>query len=259
MIFNKIYNNILIENKLKQHVNQNIAIMAGSFRIPFKYDIDLINQLLQITNKVVIIISGISKQNIENRELSKTNIDRLANIFSQYKFTNQMKYIIQNIQKLTFKKLKQLLLNLKCSKQFKDKILQYIKSTQKKIYSSLITYNNIQLTPNIIIDLFNILIDDYRIQYVIAEQQSPIIDAIRYVNTNCLNCNIKLVTIDNINETMTTWQSLLNLFNDENNIEEYFPHVKYKIDRKIVIKNLDNGLKYFQNASQYNQIKEYFI
>lgn len=258
MRFDTVYSKIITENNLKQHINQNIAIMAGSFRIPYKYDIDVINQLLPQVNKIIIIISGISKENIINRQLSKTNIERLAKLFSKYTITKDIKYIINNIENLSFKQLKELLLNLKGEQQLKEKINDYIIAIQKKLYSSVITYKNIQLTADIIIDLFNILINDSRIQYVIAEEESPIMDTVRYVNQNCENCNIKLVSIDNINQTMTTWEALLNLFNDNNHIEQYFPYVKYSINRSDILNNFNTAIKYFKSIDQYNKIKEYF-
>lgn len=231
--------------------------MAGSFRIPYAYDIDLINQLLQNNSKVIIIISGISVQKINNKELSNTNIERLANIFSKYQMTKQIKDIVDNIQNLSYIQLKNKLLSLKCDTQLKDRLQKYINSIQKKIYNSVIKYNDIQLTANKIINIFNLLISDSRIQYVIAEQDSPIIDTIRYVNENCDQCNIKLVTIDNINQIMTTWQSLLNMFNNNNHIQQYFPKVKHNIDRKQILENFNNGSKYYHSIEQYNNVKEF--
>lgn len=256
MKFDIQYNKIIIQNKLKQHINENIAIMAGSFRIPYKYDISLIKQLLQTNSKVIIIISGISIERINQKELSNSNIQRLANIFSKYQLTQQIQEIIDNIQDMPYIELKQRLLAIKYNEQLSNRLQKYINSIEKKIYNSVIKYNDIQLTADKIIDIFNILIQDSRIQYIIAKESSPILDTVRYVNDNCQACNIKLVTIDNINQIMTTWQSLLNLFDDTNNIQEYFPKIKYATDRKYILDNFNNGSKYYNSIEQYNGVKE---
>ena len=256
MKFDIQYKKIIIQNKLKQHINENIAIIAGSFRIPYKYDIDVIKQLLQTNSKVIIIISGISIERINRKELSKSNIQRLANIFSKYQITQQIQEIIDNIQDMPYIELKQKLLSIEGNEQLSIRLQKYINSIEKKIYHSIVKYDNIQLTADKIIDIFNILLQDPRIQYVIARENSPILDTVRYVNNSCESCNIKLVTIDNINQIMTTWQSLLNLFNNNNNIQEYFPKTKYTIDRKDILDNFNNGSKYYNSIEQYNRVKE---
>lgn len=254
-MFNEIYNKILLEEfNNKKYINQNIGIYAGSFRIPYKEDIQIINQLLQSCNKVIIQISNVSQKNILNRPLSKTNLLSLSKFLDDNNLNSQQ--IIQlknNIQNYTFKQICQVLKKEKC-----DKSIEFINQMQKKLFSTIQYYGEKQLTPQLIKQIFEILISDNRIQYVISKKPSPIIDTIDYVNQNCFNCNIKLISISDINSDMTTWQQLLNYFQQDNNIEQYFPKYKKILNRQDIIKQIlkDNGLKYYTNNEEYNKIKE---
>lgn len=253
-MFNNIYNKIIKEEFNNKFVNQTIGIYAGSFRLPYKEDIYIINELLQFCNKVIIQISNISEQNIINRKLSKTNLQDL----SKFIISNNLKgknidQIINNIQDYSFQQICQLL-----RKTNNNKIEQYIQKTQKKLFSDIDYFKEKQLTAEIIVNIFKILLTDPRVQFVISTKPSPIIDTIDYVQENCINCNIKLVSISDINSDMTTWQSLLNYFSNTNNIQEYFPKYKKILNRQNIISDLakNDAIKYYANIQQYNKIKE---
>lgn len=253
-MFNFIYNKIINEEFNNKFVNQSIGIYAGSFRIPYKEDIYIINELLQVCDKVIIQISNISEQNIIKRKLSKTNLQDLSKFINNNNLKGKnIDQIITNIQDYTFQQICNLL-----RKNHNIKIDQYIKKIEQKLFSDIDYFKEKQLTAEIIINIFKILINDPRVQFVISKKPSPIIDTIDYVQENCINCNIKLVSISDINSIMTTWQSLLNYFSNNNKIQEYFPKYKKILNRQNIINDIikDKAKKYYNTIQQYNKIKE---
>lgn len=56
--------------------------MAGSFRIPYKYDQDVADELLGICDRVVFDVSSVNRKSIDSRALAKSNIAGLARLLS---------------------------------------------------------------------------------------------------------------------------------------------------------------------------------
>ena len=77
--FDELYYNIICEN-VSEYNGITLAIVPGSFRPPHKGHWEMIQKYAEIADKVLIIISNISKYSIMIRPLSKANLSGFLSI-----------------------------------------------------------------------------------------------------------------------------------------------------------------------------------
>ena len=77
--FDELYYNIICEN-VSEFNGITLAIVPGSFRPPHKGHWEMIQKYAKVADKVLIIISNISKYSIMIRPLSKANLSGFLSI-----------------------------------------------------------------------------------------------------------------------------------------------------------------------------------
>ena len=110
--FDKRYNEIILEysENQKQFQNITLAIVPGSFKPPHKGHWEMIMEYVTHSDKVLVLISNISKKANSERILSKSALFPLSKILSNYTLENEQAISIitsikENADKLTLESL----------------------------------------------------------------------------------------------------------------------------------------------------------
>lgn len=260
MNFNVKYNQIIKQEFNISYFHQKLAIIAGSFRIPYSYDIDLVNYFLSFCDKVIIDISNTSKEKIDHRIVSKTNVDALAKLLSNITTSNmtliaKIKNLQNKIETYTYEQLFQdinSIILLIDNKEIQQKLKTYISTIQKKIYGSIKYLNGKELTGEIIKQIFEICFDNLPVDIIISKQYSPVLDVINFVNNNCKDCEVYLSSLNNENQKNTTWKSLLSNFSSNNKIVEHHSSIKPTVSRQYILNNYNK----IENNKLFNNLED---
>lgn len=208
---NKLMNN----QKDYEFENISLGIIAGSFKPPCKTDMERILDLSNQVDKVIIFLSNISRQKIENRELSLTNVKELGKIIHQINFLSdktelekiktELNFLIENEQNLVFKKIKSILTDILVINSKNNKIIDlqnnvrnYLKKLEKNLFNSNnLTKSQLEISPETCKKIFEIFINAYnlnsKVEIRISKEKSPFVDQLNLIK-HCKNCSIIIST-----------------------------------------------------------------
>ena len=255
--FDKRYNEIILEytEESKQFQNITLAIVPGSFKPPHKGHWEMIMEYAAHSDKVLVLISNISKKANSERILSKSSLLPLSKILSNYTLENEQAISIVNSIKehtdtLTLSILENYINNLLQylevdSSMYKD-LTKFISKLKQSVLKSIRkTATGSEITPEQSKQIFDIFINAYNMQnkviVEIGEKASPMSSAVPIINDECENCKILLGT-SNKGDDGARWPSFMNSFNKENNNEfiEATVDVKTNISATYIRNNIHN-------------------
>ena len=207
--FLKLYN-ILMEEIQDDHIfefeNMKLAIVPGSFKPPHKGHWEMIMNYVNKVDKVIILISNISTKAISSRPLSQAKLRDFEKIkeYITINYSNNIELMEKfnvNIENLSFNDLKEIfnfVLNLNLQDDKLNKlIVRYLDKLNKGLFVSIRkTSNNIEITPEMSKEIFELFAKAYGVQNKvdirISEFASPIIATYSLITNNCKNCKIIL-------------------------------------------------------------------
>lgn len=273
--FDIIFNRIIKQENLNNIIYSNISlgIIPYKFKIPNKADWDLIMQYFKLPiDKLIIIISNVSKEKVINRVLSKTNLTKFSNILDKIQkntdidIINIKQEILNNIDNLSYKDLLYYCNNdiiplLDQQYQLKDKLIKYLNNLKDTLFKNINELQNKkQITAQLIKQILQIYANTYnvlqKIQIIISTQKSPFNDMINIITTNCNDCDIYINVNDEKNNTLINdLYKTMKLNNNKNMI------ISYKINNydKFDISNNNLDRKNFPNKlsqDDFNKIKD---
>lgn len=274
--FDKRYNEIILEysENQKQFQNITLTIVPGSFKPPHKGHWEMIMEYVTHSDKVLVLISNISKKANSERILSKSALFPLSKILSNYTLENEQAISIitsikENADKLTLESLEKYINDLlkyldEESDMYKELTNYMLKLKQSVLKSIRKTSVGAEITPEQSKQIFDIFINAYNMQnkviVEIGEKPSPMSSAVPIINDECENCKILLGT-SNKGDDGTRWSSFIKSFNKENNNEfiEESIDVKTNISATYIRNNIQNLQKdwFPDNLSDedFNKIK----
>ena len=219
MIFEDIDKNqeyVLNEDEVLYR-DETIALIPGSFKPPHKGHWEMVMKFVnnKEINKVIVLISNISTQAISNRSLSLSNLKKLGKIkefidkndLHTDEIDEGLNIIDQSIDNLSFSMLQEVFNKMiqSCDKNFNDNkkfaelkalIIDYIDDLKGKLFKSIRKAGNIEITPMISKEIFEIFAKAYNVEdkvdVEVSEFASPITDAFQFINYKCKNCKVLL-------------------------------------------------------------------
>lgn len=261
--FNKKFNEIITKytdysdysNFSNDFQNITLAIVPGSFKPPHKGHWDMIMEYARIADKVLVIISNVSKSANANRILSKSSLMPFSKILSNYnvsndKIVNLINDVKNNPDQLTYTSINNFINNIskyiaQDSDMLKD-LINYKNNLEKSLNKSIRkTAIDTEITPETSKIIFDIFIKSYnmenKIEAIIGEKPSPMSSAVPIINDECKNCKI-ILGASNKGDDGVRWASFIKSFNTENNNEfiEKSVDVKTNISATYIRNNIEN-------------------
>ncbi len=259
MKFDELYKKIISENiidneNIKYH-NITLAIIPGSFKPPHKGHWEMIEEYAKNSDKVLILISNISKNANKLRNLSKSTLLQLGKILNKYNVNNKetlelIKIIQSDVNTLTFDKLNayinKIYNNLSDNSKMKIELEKFMNNLEKTLYKSIrYDANGNEITPEVSKEIFEIFINAYNLQNKvevnISKNASPMSDVVSIVNDECNSCKI-LLGCSKKDGDDTRWDSFIKSFSQENNNEfiKYSVDIKTNISATTIRENINN-------------------
>ena len=219
--FNTVYNQYMFETT-QTYQNQTLVCIPGKFNLKSKECILLIEEYTKLNpDQIFIFLSNNTKDNISKRPLSKSNLQPLAKIISEYKNKDIFKSILDKLETLTYKDIVNFISEVK-DKSLKHKLEKYKGDLDKTLFKSLTKENGQYVKPEEIKSKLEQDLSQFpNVKIEIGNERSPMIDILNFVNDNCKDCNIYLGSVKNTDEN-SSWDSLLNKFSKKNNIVPYY-------------------------------------
>lgn len=199
----------IFKDKNFEFEDMTLAIVPGSFKPPHKAHWEMVMKYIDTADKVIVLISNISSTAISSRPLSLTNLKDLGKIKayadSKLNDNEELLAILDDLtsdaESISFQTLSKsmtdiLTLNLNDNK-FNTMIQKYLIRLNKSLFRSIRkTANNIEITPEMSKEIFEIFIKAYNVQdkvdIRISNEASPITATYGLANDSCKNCKILL-------------------------------------------------------------------
>ena len=222
------------QNQEFKYENKTLVLLPGSFKPPHKGHWQMVLDNLPIADEIHIFISNTSTKYISNRKLSLSNLKKLGKLkqfaeenLNSEEITKIFKELDEQIDNLTFNRLKEKLNELlslnyaddEVSQEFKSQVQTYLKELEEKLFKSIrYTAAGTEILPETAEEIFNMYIKDYNVQdkvFVhISQAASPMLAAVGFANNNCLDCDLFIGshTEDEANERSKQLEQLTKAF-----------------------------------------------
>lgn len=284
---------VIDESKIIYNGPMKLAIVPGSFKPPHKGHWEMVMAYINQHNvdKVIILISNISRKANSLRPLTNTNLkhfdkieqfardngilnDKILEIFNLIK--KERENITLNFEKLSGENgyLDRLTkesdtintIDSNFITDFKEKIDNYKKFLEQTIFKSIRKAGTFEITPEISKQIFEIFAKAYgvenKVDIIIPDSPSPISAAYGFFNYNCKNCEVILGTSKKGGDD-TRWDENTikeNLKNKTNIVYPLPVDVKTMLSATDLRNNIDNLNKdYFPEKisdDDFEKIKE---
>ena len=263
MQFDRIYRRLIAQDILKTFNGQKVAIVAGSFRVPYKYDMDLADQILEVADKIIFDISSVNKTRIDRRPLAKSNLTRLARLISDRDVNGQYdQFIKDHIQVMNYESLKQCLakmMRVSHDPDLNQKVQEYQEALVKKLYQPLKFYNGAQIKAQDVQRIFKKLFAGQpRVQTRISRQVSPVLDVVNYVSQSMSGKLVMLISLnDQSQRQSSTWKGFKDSFGQDVQVVQYYPIAQPMIQRKQLIQIIDDdeALDYYRSQRDLEAVR----
>lgn len=266
--FNNLYN--LIMEQIEQEKNfiykdMTLAIVPGSFKPPHKGHWEMVMSYIDKVDKVIVLISNISKAAISSRPMSLSNLKELGKLKEQIEWmknnwapdprTDEDYEIICSLSEkadsLSFAELKAGLEKIQHAGmlrsmtygRFRMGIDKYLAKLEKNLFTSIRkSANGSEITPEQSKQIFEIFARAYgvedKVEIQISQSASPITATFGLVNNACLNCKI-LLGVSKKGGDEARWNGLKQ--SEENPTNEIIPS-PVEVQTMLSATELRNGI-----------------